>query len=60
MIALFSIVTILPALGSILAVIPTWKYSLSEKEHAQILYELNRQRRQREQEGEAAGLAEAR
>jgi Na+/melibiose symporter-like transporter len=60
MIALFSIVTILPALGSILAVIPTWKYSLSEKEHAQVLNILNRQRRQRELESGEAGLTEAR
>jgi Na+/melibiose symporter-like transporter len=60
MIALFSIITVLPALGSILAVIPTWKYSLSEKEHEQVLNELNMKRRQRELENGAPGLTEAR
>ncbi len=60
MIALFSIITILPALGSLLAVIPMWKYSLSEKEHEQILNELNRKRREKELESAAVGLTEAR
>ncbi|MGB4681852.1 MAG: hypothetical protein WBH65_04950, partial [Dethiobacteria bacterium] len=60
MMALFSIVTILPALGSILATIPMWRYSLSEKVHGQILEELTRRRRQRERESGATGLAEAR
>ena len=60
MMALVSIVTILPALGSILATIPMWRYSLSEKVHGQILEELTRRRRQRERESGATGLAEAR
>lgn len=59
MMALFSIITILPAIGSALAVIPTWKYNLSVEKHREILNELNRRRRQREQDGEARSLAKA-
>ena len=33
MTALFVIITVLPALGSVLAVIPTWRYCLTEQEH---------------------------
>ena len=60
MMALFSIITILPAIGSALAVIPTWRYSLSVKKHKEILGELNRRRRERELERAAVDLAEAR
>lgn len=60
MLALFSIITVLPAIGSALAVIPTWKYGLSEKKHAKILNELNRRRREKERQDEPAGLSEAR
>lgn len=49
MIALFAIITLLPAAGSLLAVIPTWRYSLGEEQHRRILDELNRQRRSGEQ-----------
>ncbi len=48
MMAMVAIITILPAIGCILAVIPTWKYSLTEKDHEKILVELNAKRRQRE------------
>jgi len=40
----FFLVSVLPAIGGILAVIPTWKYSLSDKEHSRILAELNTRR----------------
>jgi sugar (glycoside-pentoside-hexuronide) transporter len=60
MMALFSIITILPAIGSALAVIPTWRYSLSVERHKEILGELNRRRRERELECAAEDLAEAR
>ena len=55
MIALFAIVTVLPAIGSVLGVIPTWRYSLSKGKHAQILAELNRRRREREPAQAASG-----
>lgn len=54
MMALFIIITLLPALGSLLSVIPTWHYCLTEKEHGRILNELNERRRQRELEEETA------
>lgn len=41
---LFVIVSIPPAIGCILSVIPTWKYCLDDKEHARILNELNLRR----------------
>ncbi len=41
---LFLIVSIPPAIGCILSVIPTWKYCLDDKEHARILDELNKRR----------------
>ena len=41
---LFVIVSIPPAIGCILSVIPTWKYCLDDKEHARILSELNLRR----------------
>lgn len=51
MAVLFFLVTVPPAIGGILAVIPTWKYALSDKEHKRILDELNERRH-------AAGSAE--
>lgn len=39
--AMFFLCSILPAIGMALSVIPTWKYALSDKEHAKILEELN-------------------
>ena len=41
---LFVIVSIPPAIGCILSVIPTWKYCLDDKEHERILNELNLRR----------------
>ena len=45
MTALFVIITVLPALGSVLAVIPTWRYCLTEQEHERILNVLIEKRR---------------
>jgi len=44
MTVLFFLMTIVPAIGSILAVIPTWRYALDDKDHKKILGELNRKR----------------
>lgn len=52
MMILFFLVSIPPAIGGILAVIPTWKYALSDKEHARILTELNEKRHQEEMSAE--------
>lgn len=41
---LFFLVSIPPAIGCILSVIPTWNYCLSDKEHNEMLEELNRRR----------------
>ncbi len=41
---LFLLVSIPPAIGCILSVIPTWKYCLDDKEHERILNELNLRR----------------
>lgn len=41
---LFFLVSIPPAIGGILAVIPTWRYALSDEEHKRILGELNTRR----------------
>ncbi|MCL2512804.1 MAG: glycoside-pentoside-hexuronide (GPH):cation symporter [Oscillospiraceae bacterium] len=41
---LFFLVSIPPAISSILTVIPTWKYALSDKEHTRIIDELNERR----------------
>lgn len=48
MTALFFIVSIPPAVGSLLSVIPTWKYAQSDEMHDHILEELNARRRVRE------------
>jgi Na+/melibiose symporter-like transporter len=44
MTVLFLLVSILPAIGCLLSVIPTWKYALPDDEHAKILKELNMKR----------------
>lgn len=44
MMIMFFLISIPPAVGSILAVLPTWKYALPDKEHARILKELNERR----------------
>lgn len=54
MMALFVIITLLPALGSVLSVIPTWRYCLTEEEHGNILNELNKRRREGEPGEETA------
>lgn len=41
---LFFLVSIPPAIGSILSVIPTWRYCLDDDEHTRILGELNERR----------------
>ena len=48
MMILFFIVSIPPAIGCILSVIPTWKYALPDKEHKRILEELNSKRHSEE------------
>ena len=52
MTALFFLMTIPPAIGGLLAVIPTWNYAMSNKEHERVLTELN-ERRHAAQEDEA-------
>jgi Na+/melibiose symporter-like transporter len=42
------LISIPPAIGSILTVIPTWNYCLSDEEHTEILDELNRRRHEEE------------
>lgn len=44
MMVLFFLVSIPPAVGSILAVIPTWKYSLNAKEYHKVITVLNERR----------------
>lgn len=46
MMILFLIISIPPAIGSILTVIPTWKYALDDKEHNRIMEILIERRRQ--------------
>lgn len=45
MTAMFAIITVLPAIGALLCVIPTWNYCLDEETHKKILEELNEKRR---------------
>lgn len=45
MMILFLIISIPPAIGCLLTVIPTWKYALDDKEHARILAELIERRK---------------
>lgn len=54
MAVLFFVISIPPAIGCILTVIPTWKYALDDKEHARILAILV-ERRAAKLELEAAG-----
>jgi Na+/melibiose symporter-like transporter len=44
MMVLFFLVSIPPAIGGLLSVIPTWKYALSDEEHKKLLAELNQRR----------------
>lgn len=44
MMIMFFLVSIPPAIGCILSVLPTWNYALSDKEHERILKELNERR----------------
>lgn len=50
MMILFFIVSIPPAVGCILSVIPTWKYALDDKRHKEILAELNARRAEKARE----------
>lgn len=50
MMILFFIVSIPPAIGCLLSVIPTWKYALDDKVHKEIVLELNERRHAKEQE----------
>jgi len=54
MAVLFFLISVPPAVGGILSVIPTWHYSLSDEEHSDILVQLNRRRHgaQAEETGE--------
>ncbi|HZK39792.1 MAG TPA: MFS transporter, partial [Clostridia bacterium] len=45
MMVLFFLVSIPPAIGGLLSVIPTWKYAMSDKEHGEMLDVLNERRR---------------
>lgn len=54
MFVLFFIVSVPPAVGSVLSVIPTWRYCLDDKEHERILGELN-DKRHAQQQAKAAG-----
>jgi sugar (glycoside-pentoside-hexuronide) transporter len=63
MMILFFIVSIPPAIGCLLSVIPTWKYALDDDRHKEILLELNERRRAKETEAaqaetEPAAIAE--
>ena len=49
MMVLFFLVSIPPAIGGLLSVLPTWRYALSDKEHRQILDELNERRHSRDE-----------
>ena len=44
--AMFFLISIPPAVGMLLAAIPTWKYALTDTEHTRILDELNAKRNQ--------------
>ena len=45
MMIMFFLISVPPAIGSIIAVIPTWKYELTDKRHKEIVEELNERRR---------------
>ena len=44
--AMFFLISVPPAIGMVLAAIPTWKYALPDKEHTRILDVLNAKRRE--------------
>ncbi len=46
---LFFCMSVPPAIGALLSVIPTWKYCLDDEEHTRILGELNKRRRAKEE-----------
>ena len=46
---LFFCMSVPPAIGALLSVIPTWKYCLDDDEHNRILTELNKRRREKEE-----------
>lgn len=46
---LFFCISVPPAIGALLSVIPTWKYALDDDEHKKILDELNKRRRDKEE-----------
>lgn len=50
MMLLFFLVSIPPAIGSLLSVIPTWHYCLDDDEHTRILGELNQRRHAMEEQ----------
>lgn len=54
MMILFLIVSIPPAIGSILTVIPTWKYALDDKEHNRIMEILIERRRQKSENADVS------
>ena len=47
--AMFFLISVPPAIGMVLAAIPTWKYALPDKEHTRILDVLNAKRRGEEE-----------
>lgn len=49
MATLFFLVTVPPAVGSLLSVIPTWRYALRDAEHRRVLDELNCRRHEGEE-----------
>ncbi|MCL2106615.1 MAG: MFS transporter [Oscillospiraceae bacterium] len=49
MMILFFLVSVPPAIGYLLSVIPTWNYALDTDEHRRILEELNQRRREQRQ-----------
>lgn len=51
---LFFLISIPPAIGCLLAVIPTWKYALDDDEHNRILEILNKRRHEKEDSEESA------
>ena len=52
--AMFFLISIPPAIGMVLAAIPTWKYALPDDEHTRILNELNAKRNSAEAPTESA------
>lgn len=53
MMILFFLISIPPAIGCILSIIPTWKYAMNDDIHDVILLELNERRQRREEEENA-------